>query len=159
MDGYVSKPIQPQELFEAIAKLTPAGVRRPEPVSFSAARTNSKPAPVEVLDRTEALDRVGGDAQLLGELAKVFLEATPTQIATLRAAVARRDAPAAQCAAHAVKGSAGTFGARIAFAAAARVEALARAGKLPEAEQACAALEAALDSLYPAMTALAAENG
>jgi PAS domain S-box-containing protein len=151
MDGYIAKPIQPQELLEAIARLVPPGGRGPNPPG----KSGDGAAP-EVMDRAEALARVGGDPVLLRELALVFVDAAGQQLDDLRAALARGDAQGVRCAAHALKGSVGTFGARPAFEAAARVERLARSGDLAEAGRACAALEEALASLRPAVAALAA---
>jgi CheY-like chemotaxis protein len=151
MDGYISKPIQPQELFEGIARLATAGGRG---MNLPGKRAGDAPAQ-EVMDRAEALARVGGDLKLLRELAQVFLDSTPAQLAELHAALGRRDVQAVRCAAHALKGSVGTFGARIALEAAGRVEALARSGDLAGAEGACPALEEALAALQPAIAALA----
>jgi two-component system sensor histidine kinase/response regulator len=142
MDGYIAKPIQPQELFEAIAHVVSLG--------------GSAGAAPAVMDRAEALARVGGDTKLLRELAQVFLEAAGPQLADVRTALERRDMQAVRCAAHALKGSLGTFAARPAFEAAARVERLARAGDLAGAERALPALEEALATLQPVIAALAA---
>jgi HPt (histidine-containing phosphotransfer) domain-containing protein len=113
--------------------------------------------PPSTFNRAEALQRVGGDAGLLAELARVFLTSCPDQLAELQAALADRDAGRLRCVAHALKGAVGTFGAREAFEAAQRLEAVARTGDLAQAEAAGAVLQEALAALQPAMAALAAE--
>ena len=149
MDGYLSKPIQPAELFETIDRLVPPAAAAPAAV----------PPPLEVLDRATALHRVGGDAALLKELAGLFLGTYPPQLAELHAAVAHGDGPVVQRLAHTLKGSVGAFGARAAFETAQRLETLARTGDLAGAEPACAALEEELARLRPALAAWAAEGG
>ncbi len=151
MDGYVSKPIQPGELFEAVDRLAfPADRDRPD---------TSAQAPPEVLDTAEVLERVGGDVELLRELVRVFLDTWPRQVAEMRAALGQRDSPALARVAHTLKGTAGTLGARAAYVAAQRLEAALREGGVTEAEAAFAALEEALARLQPALVALAEEGG
>jgi HPt (histidine-containing phosphotransfer) domain-containing protein len=149
MDGYVSKPIQPHELFEAIdSLLAPA----------AAAAGPSPPAPAEGPDCAQALARVGGDRALLRELAGMFLESLPQQLEELHTALGRGDGPAVQRLAHTIKGAVGTFGARRAFDEALRLETMARKGDLSDADRAWTALEEALAGLRPALTAWAAEG-
>jgi PAS domain S-box-containing protein len=152
MDGYVSKPIQPRELFEAIGRLSPlfpeaaaAPPDRPDQAGLAA-----------VLEQDEALARVGGDVELLRRLAGMFLASYPDQLGNLRAALIRQDAAAVRRVAHTLQGEVGVFGARAALEAAQRLEALGRAGELGQAEQACALLAQCLERLRPALTALAA---
>ncbi len=150
MDGYVAKPIQPAELFETIDRLLPPGEAAPE----------EPPAPpaTEAPNRSEALRRVGDDAELLRELAGLFLDSYPQQLTELRTAFGVGDGPTVQRLAHTLKGAVGVFGARFAFEAALRLEATARAGDLTAAEQARIGLEEALGRLRPALAAWAAEG-
>ena len=97
-------------------------------------------------------------SDLLRELAEMFLDSLPQQMAELRAAIGRSDASAAQRLAHTLKGAVGTFGAQAAFEAALRMETLARQGDLSQVEPAWAAMEDAFAQLRPALTALAAER-
>jgi CheY-like chemotaxis protein len=153
MDGYLTKPIQVQELFAALAGF--AGT----------AQTKTAAAPAlaadEVLDVTEALARVAGDMALLGELRELFLATCPDQLAALREAIARDDGRAVQRVAHTLKGAVGSFGARVAFAAAQRLETMGREGNLTAAEGAYVALEESIACLKPALAALGepAEKG
>jgi CheY-like chemotaxis protein len=148
MDGYIAKPVQPPELFAAIDHLIPpAQAASGGPAAASAA---------EAPDRAEALRRVGDDAGLLKELAGLFYDSYPQQLAELRAALGRGDGPEAQRLAHTLKGAVGVFGARSAVETALRLETTARAGNLAGAEQARAALEEALARLRPTLAAWAA---
>ncbi|HVS35240.1 MAG TPA: response regulator [Gemmataceae bacterium] len=154
MDGYVSKPIQPQELFDAIDRLFP-----PSQIAPGAHATRlAEPSSESVVGREEALRRVGGDVGLLADLARMFLDAYPQQMTELRAAAGRGDGSAVQRLAHTIKGAVGTFGAGAAFEAALRLEKAARAGDLTHAEQDGAALEEALAQMRPALSAWGAEG-
>lgn len=110
---------------------------------------------IAVLDRAVALERVGGDSELLQEMAQLFLEEYPSQLEAVRAAVQARDPKALERSAHSLKGSVGNFGAAAAQDAALRLELLGRRGDLQEVDQALGCLESALSSLQPEMQSLA----
>lgn len=114
------------------------------------------PSQLEVLDRAVALNRVGGDSELLQEMAQLFLEECPSQMNAIREAVESRDAHAIERAAHSLKGSVGNFGANAAHQAAATLEMLGRAGELQSIENALISLESAIGALQPEMHSLAA---
>ncbi len=97
-----------------------------------------------VLDRDLALARVGGDAELLKELAILFLEEYPRLLAELHAASGRGDAKAVERTAHGLKGSVANFGAQVATDAARLVEQLGREQKMAEVGKALNTLELAL---------------
>jgi CheY-like chemotaxis protein/HPt (histidine-containing phosphotransfer) domain-containing protein len=160
MDGYVSKPIQPQELFDAIESLGRAGPDEGLSTPTSPDEPGGAPGgQVEaVIDRAEVMRRVGGDMVLLRELIVMFLESWPERLSELRAAIARRDCEAVERAAHSLKGSVGNFAARRAFEATRRVEECARTGDLAGAEAGLAILEAETERLQPALTALGSEE-
>jgi HPt (histidine-containing phosphotransfer) domain-containing protein len=110
--------------------------------------------PGQGLDRELALSRVGGDAELLQEIAALFMEDYPNVLAELRAAAARGDAQAVERAAHGLKGSVGNFGAQAAVDAAFHLEQMGRAGNLSRAREAIDTLARALDALHPELKAL-----
>lgn len=142
MDGYVAKPVQAQELEEAIAAL----------VRIPAESDKNEPA---VLDPVAALDRVQGDRELLEEIIGLFFGNYPSQLAELHEAIRRRDPQSLQSVAHAIKGSVGNFGAHAAVEVAQRLETMGREGDLATAEAVCTELEEALARLKPALAALA----
>ncbi|MCS7025574.1 MAG: Hpt domain-containing protein [Bryobacteraceae bacterium] len=111
-----------------------------------------------VLDRSLALERVGGDEDLLREMAQLFLEEYPAQISAIRNAVSQRDAKAIERTAHSLKGSVGNFAASTAYQSALALEIVGRTGKLEEAEQTLKALETALADLLPEMERLVASH-
>jgi CheY-like chemotaxis protein len=146
MDGYLTKPVRPEELREALRGVPPAPAPPAAPV----------PAPDAVLDRAAALAHAGGDPALLGELASLFLADCPRLLAALRGALDRGDAEGLRVAAHTLKGSFACLGAVPAARQAQQLEALARRGDLAGAGAAFAAVEDALERLRPALADLGA---
>jgi CheY-like chemotaxis protein len=142
MDGYVSKPISTEELFETIEDATVVPV---------AVNPTSEESTVSPINWEEALARVEGDRQLLADMAKLFLEDGPKLFAEVRAALAQRDSKALEHAAHALKGSTGNFSAHAAYEAALSLEKIGRGGDLTRADEACGVLEQELARLWPAI--------
>jgi CheY-like chemotaxis protein len=142
-DGYVSKPVQFKELFDTIDRLAPnnaGSAQRRTPIPGGAPAE----APTEAgigFDERVALERTGGDRDLLKELIAVFLHEIPSWMQTLRAALERRDAASLRLTAHAVKGAVDSCGASSAFDAAMLLERIAATGDLGGAPVALAVLE------------------
>jgi two-component system sensor histidine kinase/response regulator len=107
-----------------------------------------------VFDRDVALSRVGGDAELLKEIAVLFLDDYPKSLTELHEAVETRDARRIERTAHGLKGSVSNFGARPAVDAALQLETMGRAQKLVEVEQVLHTLELALAALRPELESL-----
>ena len=151
MDGYVTKPIKPRELYEAMESLTnspdqKAGASMPEPAS-------SEP----LFDREELLDRVDNDVELLAEIVELFLQDYPSLLEKIEKAVADDDAYQLERAAHALKGSVGNFIADRCYQAAFRLEQMGRDEKLDQSREAYEELERELKRLEPALRALLGE--
>ena len=106
------------------------------------------------VDRQVALSRVGGDVQLLKEIAVLFLDDYPKALAGLREAAAKGDAKEVERTAHGLKGSVANFGARAAVEAALAIEGLGRTRQLAEVEHVLQTLELALAALRPELEAL-----
>jgi len=116
MDDYISKPVQEEELSQAIGRCRSL----PRPVTASAApapaiaqNTNlpdsglaeSAPAAIDpqTLEKVRAM--LGESAQLFTELIDIYLNDTPELLATLHAAVGRSDATTLRRAAHKLRSS------------------------------------------------------
>jgi HPt (histidine-containing phosphotransfer) domain-containing protein len=152
MDGYLTKPVQVEELLATLQQLPPAAA--------AAGRAASAAGPARaVLDVGAALGRLGGDRGLLRELAGLFREQVPAWMADIREGILRQDARRVLRAAHSLKGSAGTFAAGAAAEAAQRLEALGRRGDLGGAPEALAALEAEVERLLPRLAELLSPAG
>lgn len=114
----------------------------------------SLPNPGPAFDHEVALARVGGDPQLLKEIALLFTENYTEWTHSLRAAVNRGDAEALERSAHELKGAVANFGASAAFDAALRLERIGRGRNLADALQVLETLELALAALRPELEAL-----
>jgi HPt (histidine-containing phosphotransfer) domain-containing protein len=114
----------------------------------------SSSLPETSLDRQLALSRVGGDLELLREIAVLFLDECPRALLDIHQALAGEDAAKLENAAHSLKGSVGNFGASAAVAAAFRLEQMGRAQQLVEAPEALRALEQALSVVCVELAAL-----
>jgi HPt (histidine-containing phosphotransfer) domain-containing protein len=106
------------------------------------------------LDRKLALSRVGGDKELLREIAVLFVEQCPGALAEIQDAVTRGDAARLENAAHALKGSVANFGARDAVEAAFRLEQMGRTNQMREAEEMLRKLEGALSAVCRELSTL-----
>ncbi len=101
MDDYVSKPINPDELFTTIEKQLRGKVVRAE------SRENSRgiKRKSEILDRKDVLERIGGDEELLNELFKDFCHEFPVLLKELVAGLESDDTDTIIRSAHTIKGS------------------------------------------------------
>ena len=150
MDDYVSKPIEAEALVAALLRVT-AGNAPAE--SVAGAATATAPVTAAVYSRAEALERAGGDAELLAQIVAIFLEETPALVAQLGEFLDRGDHDNAFRAAHTIKGSSANLSAAAVVAAARTVELAARAGELDAARAAYPALRSASAQLFSTLAA------
>ncbi len=108
------------------------------------------------LDYAIVLERLGGDAELLQEVAQLFLEEYPALMSEIREAAQRGDAQRLARAAHSLKGAVGNFVSEPAVQAALAVEMIGRSGDLTGAEAAYAQLAAVMRQLHPCFEQFAA---
>jgi HPt (histidine-containing phosphotransfer) domain-containing protein len=133
MDGYVSKPVRKNELFEAIEAAVAADGKPDSTVDQARGAA--------ALDFDEVLDQLGGDEELLRELMELFLKNTPRTLAALRSGVETVKPKEVEAAAHALKGTLGHLAARTAAATAEELESRGRRGNLKGAERLLQRLE------------------
>ena len=150
MDRYVSKPLRPAELLAALEELVPAAVTPPIPQPDRGSSAARGP----ILDAVEALVQLGGNADLLKELAGICLGEFPKLMGEVRRAVAQKDGPKLQLSAHALKGSVATFAAAEAVAAAWQLEQMGRDRTWAGVDAALDTLEATVEALAPALAEL-----
>jgi len=140
MDGYISKPIKREKLFETIEDMVSTHIEVEIDTETEADETE-KGHEDEVFDRKEFLDRVDGDIELLRSLVKMFFDICPNMLSEIRDAVARGDNKALKDSSHKLKGSVGNLGAKASYDAAMRLENMGYDGDLTYAKEAFAALE------------------
>jgi two-component system sensor histidine kinase/response regulator len=136
MDDYLSKPIRIEELKQAIREVekTRNMGQSPEQNSFRAI------GQLELL-----LDSVMGDRALLAEMAELWLADSAKQERQIRSGLDSGDAIMVQRAAHALKGSVGTFQASAAQEAAKQLEISAKNADLLGARKAFEKLSTQID--------------
>jgi signal transduction histidine kinase/CheY-like chemotaxis protein len=138
MDGYVAKPLRPNQLFEAIDDLVmPPPSRKP-------------PATVA----SEVLDRFDGDLSFFRETLLAFAADVPKDIEQVRAAIRSGNSGALEHAAHRFRGAALTFGTSELTELTGQLERMGRAAVLDGAAVAAARLEPAAASVVAQMHAL-----
>jgi signal transduction histidine kinase/DNA-binding NarL/FixJ family response regulator/HPt (histidine-containing phosphotransfer) domain-containing protein len=158
MDGYVTKPVDLDEVLLVLARHAPPG-KRPDgaapalsasPVAVRGERTGQprpeiaaphpmpgdRPVPGEragdpLLDREGALARLKGMTVLLEAMEATFMRTAPEDLAALSAAAGAGDAENARLYAHRMKGNAAGVGAMRLSAEARRMEARAASGGVP----------------------------
>jgi len=106
MDDYVSKPIQPDKLLEAIERHISASTPG-KPKATDSTASDEK----DVFDRAELLERVGGDEELCVELLDTFVQDIPARLEELKQALADNDSTLLRQQAHAIKGASANIGA------------------------------------------------
>jgi two-component system sensor histidine kinase/response regulator len=137
MDRYVAKPIRPTELFEAIDRLGRTAAPAPAPST----------ALDDCIDWQAAWANLEGDRQLMGELARLFLDDLPHQMEAIRRAAEKTQSCDLERAAHRLKGSVGNFAAKPAFEAAFHLEKISRQGDLDKVPEALGTLESEIERL------------
>jgi signal transduction histidine kinase/CheY-like chemotaxis protein/ligand-binding sensor domain-containing protein len=143
MDRYVSKPVRPVELVEAIEQL----VRQPGAAAEAVPLAHQD----DCIDWQAAWANLEGDRQLMGELARLFLDDLPKQMQAIRQAAKKTQSYDLERAAHRLKGSVGNFAAKPAFEAAFQLEKIARQGDLDKVPEALSALESQIARLQLAL--------
>ena len=133
--GIVESPAQPARLNDGIGGVI----------------TDLAVSELPVLNWAGALRRVGGDEQLLGEMAGLFLNTYPDQFARIAEAVENSDAGALEIHAHTLRGTAGVFCAERVAAAAANLDRIAEKKAWPQAIAGLAALRQELSRMRPVL--------
>jgi hypothetical protein len=129
MDGYVSKPIVPTALSEALddvmLRYPPASPLQPVPTPASGPDASPEPR-TPVIDMASVLHRLGGDRELLSILFDALRQDLPEQFAEIRTATTERSAHALAAAAHKFKGVISNLTSGPAYSISAALEKLAR---------------------------------
>lgn len=101
-----------------------------------------------VFNKELALDRVGGDEELLHEIVGLYLDEYPTLLAQVQTAVQAGNAPELYRSAHTLKGSLSALGAEAAQQCALELELSGRHGDLSKADAMAGDLENLLRQLH-----------
>jgi HPt (histidine-containing phosphotransfer) domain-containing protein len=140
MDDYVSKPIAADKLQAVIRRLCPAPAAAPAMTAFPAPRVSpagppADPAPPPApIDRKALLASFDNDAQLMAEVAALFVEDAPGLLAAMGQAIDTGDSQAVMQAAHNLKGMLRSFQTEGPAQTALSLEQMGKAGRLDGAK-------------------------
>ncbi|MEE9610080.1 MAG: response regulator, partial [Desulfatiglandales bacterium] len=155
MDGYVSKPIKAEELYEIIeGPLTVSQGKKKKTEKEPAGGNQDN----DVLNYDEALENLDGDTGLFREIAELFLEDHHEKLTNIYMAIANEDCKALEYVALSLKDTVGAFAAKRAFQAALKLEMMAREADLTDAEETYRILKHEIKRLKPALVALVKAN-
>jgi CheY-like chemotaxis protein/HPt (histidine-containing phosphotransfer) domain-containing protein len=155
MEDYLVKPVTLDQLAAALARNRPTGYA----VAAQPHSAERSPVPVHGVDADGAVDPpvldqlredLGGP-EPVQEVIATFLDKTPEVLAELRDAAARADAGGIRQAAHKLKGTSATLGARRLSEQCAEIERLARAGSVPDAADRLKDIEASYGKVEAAL--------
>ena len=141
MNDYVTKPISPQLLAEALDKWLPQATEPAEeqapplPVIKASVVAPEPETVLAVFDRAGLMERVMDDEGLANRLLAGIVEDIPRRIALLKGCLASGDGAGVALEAHTIKGAAANIGGEALRAAAFMVEQAAKAGDLNAAGQ------------------------
>jgi signal transduction histidine kinase/CheY-like chemotaxis protein/HPt (histidine-containing phosphotransfer) domain-containing protein len=162
MDDYLTKPIRPRELAEALEQ-TALERTASEQTTPGQTATEEPPSPPAAALEPGALDNLlestGGDAEFVATLLETFADDAPAALRELRAGLDAADGDVVRRAAHTLKSNAATFGASALAELCAELEAQARDGELADGEARLGAIEAAYAAVEPELAELRGRLG
>jgi CheY-like chemotaxis protein/HPt (histidine-containing phosphotransfer) domain-containing protein len=158
MDEYLAKPVRAVELFAVLERLgladsTVGCKETPPPTALAPSILEGVPDEA-LLDLPQLRNRLGHDDALIRRIVGLFLDKSASWLADIRTAVHNRDARQLERAAHALKGSLANLTAHHGAEAAETLERLGRAGRLDQAADALARLDAVMRRLHALLTSL-----
>ncbi|MDZ7261602.1 MAG: response regulator, partial [candidate division KSB1 bacterium] len=153
MDAYISKPLQPQELFDAINKWAKSRnqdkaiaqpAKQQQPGDILETQESKEVTPI---DLETALSRFDGDQEFLREMVEEFLTDAPERLQKLMAALQTGDVRVVERQAHSIKGAASNLSATSIADIAQRLETMGRSGDLAAMTEALQELDSELERL------------
>jgi signal transduction histidine kinase/DNA-binding NarL/FixJ family response regulator len=157
MDGYIPKPIQTRKLIQLLEDLTAVAGNPTRSYDEPSTDSVDSKTVTEILDERALLATVGGNRELAGELATIFLDELEPRVEEIAEAIRVGDPTRLQFAAHTLKGSAASLSATQVAASASALEVMARKLDLDDAPAVFARLETELAGLARRLTTLKRE--
>jgi CheY-like chemotaxis protein/HPt (histidine-containing phosphotransfer) domain-containing protein len=155
MNGFITKPIQVGQLMAEIERVVHAG----SPSSVGpAVEAPTEPSTPNIYDHAGTLERLADDADLLREVAQIYVATAQGHLDEIASALERQDAENVYREAHALKGASATFEAPRVYESLAAVEACGRRGDLEGAEAAFTCAKTLVADLVRELTPLTAQG-
>jgi CheY-like chemotaxis protein/HPt (histidine-containing phosphotransfer) domain-containing protein len=157
MNDYVSKPVDPRALAEALDKWLPkenaeCGKQKEEINKGGSPSSLITYHSSQIFNRAGMMERLMDDEDLARTVAAGFLEDIPRQIAALKECLETGDTKGAERQAHSIKGAAANVGGERLREAALEMEKAGKAGDMDEVQARMADLDAQFDRLKQVMT-------
>lgn len=146
MDGYLSKPIDVDELIATVERVGGA------PPGEAPAAAETQPTNT-TFDERAALAYCGGERRLLRDVIRLFQSDCPASLRRIDLALRKRDSEALRLAAHRLKGAIATVGCSAGREAAAELERAAASRRFDEADRANAKLRQEIERLEKSFAA------
>lgn len=155
MDDYVSKPIDPKALSEALERCLPkkksiAAPSEPEPDKKINKETIVK-NDLMVFDKQALMDRLMGDKELVETVISGFLDDMPRQIKSLTGFINQKNTAESEKKGHQIKGAVSNVGGDVLREIASIVEKAGKEGDLNKLTRLLPQMEEAFDQLKKAM--------
>lgn len=155
MDDYVSKPVSPQALVEALDKwlpeVPPPAIDRATRGSEGTTSSSAQESNAQIFDRAGMMGRLMNDAEIVGMVVEGFLEDMPQQIAALHRYQESGDIAGVQRQGHTIRGASSNVGGNILCAVAHEIEKAGKAGDLAAARARMSDLQGQFERLRQAM--------
>ncbi|MDI6796657.1 MAG: PAS domain S-box protein, partial [Desulfatibacillaceae bacterium] len=153
MNDYISKPVSPQLLFEAIEKWSRGKEKNPQKEADGPPADMANPGKSwpQVWNKKAMMDILVNDRVLAKSIVEVFLADIPLQIKALGESLKTGSASGAELRAHTIKGAASSVGASALEALALKMERAAKAGDMDTTLKLMADLTGAFEELKKAM--------
>lgn len=152
MDGYVSKPIESEELTAALAAVVPL-------LRDSAATPTAEPQRKQDINPDRLMSSLGGDLDLLKELVALFVAESPRALQAVNDAISNKDADDFSRTSHFLKGLVSTFGTSNAYEMAQAMDVMGNDRNLTDAETQFEALQQSIQSLQAELLAFVNNEG
>jgi HPt (histidine-containing phosphotransfer) domain-containing protein len=151
MTDYVSKPIEPQKMIEALERWLPV-----ERIHSSAGDKHENPHPVvkeedtsSIFDREALFNRLMGDEELMRDVLATYLHEIPSLFSQLKTSLDSGDVKTSERLVHTIKGSSANLGAEALRGVAAGLEKFTRDGDLESVKAGMGGLEKEFNRLKP----------
>jgi two-component system sensor histidine kinase/response regulator len=151
MDGYVTKPINSEQVEAAIRTALDETTETDKDTSLLQGKGQISVAREVRWNISKTLEQLGGDEALLQEVLDIFLNEAPKHLAALRLAVAQEIAKTVETSAHTLKKELGYMGLPEISQTAAEIESMGHSNNVPGAASLLSQFEADLIGLFTAI--------
>jgi signal transduction histidine kinase/DNA-binding response OmpR family regulator len=151
MDGYVTKPLNPEEVAAAIFTVLHEAREGDNATNLDKDKATVKQVSEVPWNMSKTLEQLGDDVTLFQEVMEIFLTEAPKHLAALRLAVENGQAETVETTAHTLKGELGYLGIPEISQRASQIEEMGRSKNVSGAANLLAQFEADINGLFTAI--------